>query len=419
MNKQLTLHDAVAGLIAGGRSILALMLQKRTAHTANPEAQMVEDAVYRYREIWDPPHPLPATPITHPHATSLTPCVSVVIPAHNAERYVAATVRSVLEQRGADLEILVVDDGSTDRTVAEVRAIHDPRVTVISIAASGGAARPRNIGIQRARAPYVSLLDADDLLKPGKLAASVAALERCPSAGFAFGDFERMDEDGNVFETSTTYAYPALQRVKSRPVGEGWRLVPQAELARALAYENFIGTSGIVIRRDLAMTLGGFDETLENAEDVDLWFRFAHRCDALYCADVGHACREETAGVVRGSLPIRNALFRIEALRRERARWRGGPERRQLDRRIALNLETIGYFELLRGERWRAMRSYLHALAVSPERSAIFNTLLTHAISRGIPGRGVLRKGRRGHIDPAATEASGRAGLSAAPSIER
>jgi len=381
---------------------------------------MIEDAVYRYREIWDPPHPLPATSITHPHATSLTPCVSVVVPAHNAERYVAATVRSVLEQRGTDLEVLVVDDGSTDRTVGEVRAIDDPRVTVISIVASEGPGRARNIGVRRARAPYVSLLDADDLLKPGKLAASVAALDRCPSAGFAFGDFERMDEDGNVFETSTTYAYPALQHIKSQPVGEDWRLVPQAELARALVYENFIGTSGIVIRRDLAMTLGGFDETLENAEDVDLWFRFAHRCDALYCADVGHACREETAGVVRGSLPIRNALFRVEALRRERARWRGGPERRQLDRRIALNLETTGYFQLLRGERWRAMRSYLQALAVSPERSAIFNTLLTHAISRGIPRRGVLRNGRRGHIDPApAGKASGRAGLSAAPSIER
>ena len=167
--------------------------------------------------------------------------VSVVVPAHNAARYVAATVRSVLEQSGTDLEILVVDDGSTDRTVAEVRAIDDPRITVTSIAASGGPARPRNTGIWRARAPYVSFLDADDLLKPGKLAASVAALERCPSAGFAFGDFERIDEDGNVFETSTFYAYPALQRVKSQPAGEGWRLVPQAELARALVYANLSG----------------------------------------------------------------------------------------------------------------------------------------------------------------------------------
>ena len=304
-----------------------------------------------------------------------TASVSVVVPAHNAERFVAATVRSVLEQHGADLEILVVDDGSTDRTVAEVRAIHDPRVTVISIAASGGPARPRNLGIWQARSPYVSLLDADDLLKPGKLAASVAALERCPSAGFAFGDFERMDEDGNVFETSTAYAYPALHRVESQPVGEGWRLIPQAELARALVYANFIGTSGVVIRRDLVMTLGGFDEALVGTEDIDLWFRLAHRCDALYCADIGHAYREHTAGIVRGHPPIRNALFRIEALRRERARWRGGPERRQLDRRIAQNLEAIGYHQHLRRERWRAVGSYLHALAIAPHRRRLLNLL--------------------------------------------
>jgi len=353
------------------------------------------------------------------NAATLTPRVSVVITARNAERFIAATVRSVLEQSGPDLEILVVDDGSTDTTAAEVRAIDDPRVILISIAASGGPARPRNTGIWRARAPYVSLLDADDLLKPGKLSASVAALERYPSAGFAFGDFERIDEDGNVFETSTAYAYPALQRVTSQPAGEGWRLLRQAELARALVYANFIGTSGVVIRRDLVMRLGGFDEALVGTEDVDLWFRLAHCCDALYCADVGHAYREHTAGIVRGRPPIRNALFRIEALRRERARWREGPERRQLDRRIAQNLETIGYFQLLGGERWRAVRSYLRALTISPDRGAIFNNLLTHAASRGIPRRAVLRRRGARRIDTAATEVPRRTGLSAAPTIKQ
>jgi len=300
------------------------------------------------------------------HITTRPPRVSVVVPAHNAERYVAAAVRSALDQTGTDLEILVIDDGSTDQTAAAVRAIGDPRVTVISIAASGGPARPRNTGIWRARAPYVSLLDADDLMKPGTLAASVAALERCPSAGFAFDDFERMDEDGHVFETSTAYAYPSLQRAKSQPAGDPWRLIPQAELARALVYANFIGTSGVVIRRDLAVMLGGFDEALVVAEDVDLWFRLAHRCDALYSTNIGHSYREHAAGLTHGpSIP--NELFEVMALSRERARWRDREARRELRRRIAEHLDAVGYCQRLQGERWRAVRSYLRAYTISPQ----------------------------------------------------
>jgi glycosyltransferase involved in cell wall biosynthesis len=304
--------------------------------------------------------------MSRPQTASRALRVSVVMPAHNTERYIAAAVRSALDANAPDVEVIVVDDGSTDHSVAEVRAIDDPRVTVIPISASGGPARPRNIGIGHARAPYVSLLDSDDLLKPGRLAASVAALDRCPSAGFAFGNFERMDADGNVFETSFSYAYPVFRGLKSEPAGGDWRLIPQAELARGLLYENFIGTSGVVIRKDLAMTLGGFDETLPNGDDLDLWFRLAHHCDAVYSPTVGYSYRMRSTSVVHGPA-LRNAGSRLKVLRRERARWHDRAARRQLDRRIAEDLAVIGYERRLRGERWLAVRSYLHAYATSPE----------------------------------------------------
>jgi glycosyltransferase involved in cell wall biosynthesis len=310
---------------------------------------------------------------TAPH----TPRVSVVVPAHNSERYIAAAVRSALDASACDVEVLVVDDGSTDQSAAEVRAINDPRVTVKSIPASGGPSRPRNIGIRQARAPYVALLDSDDLLKPGKLAASVAALERCPSAGFAFNDYEKMDEDGNVFETSFSYAYPVFRALRLRPAGDGWWLIPQSELARGLLYENFIGTSGVVIRRDLAMRLGGFDEAIAFGEDVDLWFRLAHCSDALYLASIGHSYRVHSASLVRGNPPIRNALSRIKVLRRERARWRDRPARRQLNRRIAKNLDAIGYQHRLHRRRWRAVRAYLQAYVISLESRRLVDLIET------------------------------------------
>jgi GT2 family glycosyltransferase len=291
------------------------------------------------------------------------PDVSVVMPAHNAERYIAASIRSALESRDVAVEVIVVDDGSTDRTAAAAAALNDSRVQVISIAASGGPARPRNVGISHARATYISLLDSDDLLKPDKLAASVAALERCPNAGFAFGDFEKMDADGNVFERSMTYAYPVFRGLASQSL-DGCRLVPQQELARGLLYENFVGTSGVVARRRLIEQLGGFYEALTNGDDLDLWFRLAHSADAVYLPAVGHSYRIHPTSMVHGP-PGRNARARLTVLRRERARRRDPAALRHLDRRIGETLAVVAYQERLLGRRWQAAASYLRAYLAS------------------------------------------------------
>jgi glycosyltransferase involved in cell wall biosynthesis len=293
------------------------------------------------------------------------PRVSVVMPAHNMERYIGAAVRSVLDGDARDVEVIVVDDGSTDGTIGTVNAIGDPRVTVIAIAASGGPAKPRNIGISRARAPYISLFDSDDLLKPGKLAACAAALDRNPSAGFAFGDYESIDVDGRMLDSSAAQQYPVFRGLQWHPAGADWRLITQTELARGLLYENFIGTSGVVARKKLVVSLGGLDESLPNGDDLDLWFRLAHQGDALYCPSVGHSYRVRPASVVRGP-PLRNAYSRIKVLRREKERWREPTARRQISRRIAENLGVIGYQQRLQRRRQAAVATYLQAFRVSP-----------------------------------------------------
>jgi glycosyltransferase involved in cell wall biosynthesis len=296
-----------------------------------------------------------------------TPRVSVVVPTYNTEHFVGAAVRSVLDAGEPDVEVLVVDDGSTDGSLEAARAINDPRVIVIPIAASGGPARPRNVGIARARAPYVSLLDSDDLLKPGRLSASVDALERCPQACFAFGNFERMDIDGNVFETSCTYAFPVFRGLRSEPAGEDWRLISQAELSRGLLYENFIGTGGVVMRKQLLAKLGPFDESIVYGEDLDLWFRLAHHCAALYSPCVSYSYRDRPESLtyrVRG----RGARDRIAVLRREKSRWSDHTARRQLDHLIACNLACLGYEERAGQHRLRSMVMFASAFATSPDR---------------------------------------------------
>ena len=285
---------------------------------------------------------------------------------HNAEHFVTAAVRSVLDPSFPEVEVLVIDDGSTDRSVAEATAIDDPRVTVIQIPPSGGPSRPRNVGIERARAPYVAFLDADDLMKPNKLSATVAALDRRLDAGFAFADFERIGADGTVIEQSVLTRYPVFRNLATVPIEHGWYLIPQAELARGLLYENFIGTCGVVVRRELLTEIGHFDDSLVCSEDRDLWFRLGHRCAALYWDHIGFSYRMNPASLSHGPA-MRNAGNRTIVLLRERARWSDRAARRQLNRLIAENMAAIGYEQRLRRRRLGSMAMFAQAFATSPE----------------------------------------------------
>jgi glycosyltransferase involved in cell wall biosynthesis len=292
--------------------------------------------------------------------------VSVVIPVYNGARFIEMAVRSALASDLDDLEVLVVDDGSTDGSGEIVRHITDPRVVVLRQTASGGPSRPRNVAITRASAPYVALLDADDLMKPDKLSSAVTVLDSHPEAGFAFADFERIDADGTVLAASNMTDYPVFRGLRTVPAGASWRIIPRSELARALLAENFIGTSGVILRKSMLAEVGMFDESLAYSEDRDLWFRLAHRCDALYREKVGHSYRVNAASLTYGPV-LRNAQHRITVLRRERCRWRDRSALRQIDRLIAENLANIGYEYRSKRRRLSSMAMFMRAFATSPE----------------------------------------------------
>jgi glycosyltransferase involved in cell wall biosynthesis len=291
--------------------------------------------------------------------------VSVVMPLYNAQEYVEAAVRSVLASDLAAFELLVMDDGSKDRSADIVAAIDDPRIVLTRLPASGGPSRPRNVAIARARAPYVAFLDSDDLLCPDTLSASAEALEANPSAGLTFTDYESIDATGAQIQSSVHADYPTLRGLARTAVAGGWELIAQPQFARALLQENFINTSGVMVRRDLLQAVWPFDESLVYSEDRDLWFRLAHERGALYRRKRG-LWRRLRAGSLSFGPQIRNARDRITVLRRERERWQERAALRQIDRRIAENLAAIGYEER-RGRRLHALAMFARAYAVSPE----------------------------------------------------
>src|SRR5262245_62135177 len=124
------------------------------------------------------------------------PTVSVVIPAFNAETHIAETLESVCQQTLREVEAIVVDDASTDRTVPEVERFASRLDLTVIRQKNAGPAAARNAGIRRARGRYCAFVDADDLMMPDRLAAQAALLDREPDMGLVFTDLMTFDGNG-------------------------------------------------------------------------------------------------------------------------------------------------------------------------------------------------------------------------------
>lgn len=188
---------------------------------------------------------------------------SVVMTAYNEEEWIAEAIASVLAQTHRDLTLIVVDDGSTDATVEEVRRFEaDSRLRLIR-QQNAGLSAARNTGIAAAETEWVAFLDSDDLWMPEYLERVDAAVAGRPDAGFAYVDAWRLDVNGLFFRAS------AMERQNppdDPPVDPG-------EFLRLLIERgNFIFVSATV-RRKVFDELGGFDTDLTSVEDLDMWIR--------------------------------------------------------------------------------------------------------------------------------------------------
>jgi glycosyltransferase involved in cell wall biosynthesis len=190
-----------------------------------------------------------------------TPLVSVITPAYNAERFLAVAVRSSLEQTWPNIEVLVVDDGSTDGTaeLARCLAAADDRVRVIEKAHAGVSAA-RNAAFAVARGEFLCFLDADDMMLPDRVERQVSFLRLFPACDLVFSDIYIGDRE----------LTPVKFVCKRPPV------LPVNEL---LLYRNWIGMLSPLLRASLRRKVGGFDEKLTHSEDWDYWIR---------CAEVGN-----------------------------------------------------------------------------------------------------------------------------------
>jgi hypothetical protein len=226
-----------------------------------------------------------------------------VVPVRDGARHVAAAVRSATGQSVASIEVLVVENGSTDETVDVVArlAADDARVRLLRSPAVGVSAA-RNVGIRAARSPWVAFLDADDVWRPDKLERQLA------SGG---GDLRFADCRFVVDGTPTTVTFHRMSPPPSSTGGAAPEL-----LAALVVGANPIALSTVLVARQHLVDAGGFDEGLQHAEDWQLWLRLLlagaswSRLDAVvadYTVGPGAASRQLLA-MVRGAVTALDSL---------------------------------------------------------------------------------------------------------------
>ena len=214
------------------------------------------------------------------------PGVTVVIPTKDGWPAAARTIECALAQRDVEVEVVVVDDGSAERSAEALRSWAAGRMTVVRHDEPRGPAAARNVGLALARAPWTAFLDHDDLWSPDKLRAQLDAAAEV-EAGFAFCAAITVDEQLRPI------------RYDPAPATEGL-------LADLLKHDSIPGgCSNVIARTDLLRELGGFDEELFYLADWDLWMRLARasspaRVPEVHVAYVEHEGGLHLSGAHRG-----------------------------------------------------------------------------------------------------------------------
>ena len=309
------------------------------------------------------------------------PLVTVVVPAFNAEATLAETLRSIAAQTYRRLEILIVDDGSTDGTpaIASDFCTAEPRARLIS-KENGGVASARNRGIAEAAGAWIAPVDADDLWHPAKIEKQVAAALAAPEPpGFVYCWFRLIDAE-------------------SRIIGGGERWAVDGHALKQLAYRNFVGNgSALLLSAKAAREAGGYDESLrarqaEGCEDIALQLQIARRYPVAAVPAYLVGYRFHAASMSRNAdRMFRSWQLTLERLRRDRAvpaevlRWN-----------LGIRQWGLAEARAIAGDRRGSLSSLAQALRLDPARTGL------HALYRTARLAARLARGRRSLPPPLA-----------------
>lgn len=287
------------------------------------------------------------------------PVCSIIIPTRNCLNYLPTTLATIDLQGRADLEVIVVDDGSSDGT-AEWLASRPATGFALKVIETGGIGPgpARNAGIEVASAKLVALLDADDQWWPGKLDSQLAYHAENTGTGFSFTDYIHVTPDGRTLGTCFDYW------------NCGWTIMPDStyftlkDAEAKLLGSNLVGTSTVVMNRELFLANDGFGSRMPLAEDWDLWLRLAA------AAPVACSSAVTMSYLVRPGSMTADRRGRIDSMRAIIASYerRVEPEFKKAVRYARARCE-VAEAELARaqGNRAGAAMAHMRAMAARPD----------------------------------------------------
>jgi glycosyltransferase involved in cell wall biosynthesis len=283
-------------------------------------------------------------------------------------------LRSALEQQDVDLEVIVIDEGSSDETPSELGRIDDPRLVVIRHDTPEGVARARNSAIDRARGDWIAFLDDDDLLAPHNFRTQLAhAADR--QVVLLYGGRVEVDETLRVQHMS-----PARD-----PEG----------LARTILLRNVVGPpSGVLARADSLERVGGFDENFSAMADWDLWIRLARLGDARISDEPLLAYRRHP-----GSMTVAKADEVLDEFERLRTKHGSAAAAEGIEFAPGFVRPWIAGRDLAEGRRIRAARAYARMAIAGRSKRDVFRALAAFGgkrierIGRAMESRATPRPG--------------------------
>jgi glycosyltransferase involved in cell wall biosynthesis len=298
------------------------------------------------------------------------PRVSVILPVFNAERFLAEALQSVRAQTFRDFELIVIDDGSSDRSfaIAETFVREEPRAVVVR-QENRGLVAALNRGLAMARGELIARFDQDDVCLPQRLERQVAYLDAHPEVAVVGCNVTFIDEAGRVLRD---FDFP---------------LTPQAAAAQ-LATGSPLAHPTVVMRRAVIEAVGGYRPAFEHAEDYDLWLRVAERAQLANVGERLLLYRQHGDNMTRRYAAQQMLAGRFARLSAE-ARRAGRPDP-FATRTEPVSIADVDVFEFSRAERAELVFNYLNLLVgcYSVYREGAYLTQLAAAVPRFEPQRG-------------------------------
>lgn len=295
------------------------------------------------------------------HLDCERPTVSVIIPTRDCLEYLHEAIKSIQKQGVEDVEIIIMNDGSTDKTAwfLSMASSCDQRIKVFHTHGIGVAAA-RNAAIRAARGKYLSFLDADDYWLPGKLLKQIAFHEKHPDVGLSFCNYLHFNDKQHLGDCFGFW--PQFKRMCQGAEAGKYQRINNKGLA-CLYGENVVGTSTVMMNTKALARLPQFDEKLVSAEDWDLWLMAASQAPIGFCADV------DVAYLMRPGSETSRVLPRLEALSLILKRYRNQAAKQSkwaLCRGYARLFTGLGEYHRMDQQTVKAMSYHFIACVLSP-----------------------------------------------------